>query len=262
MDTTGEPSLTYLIKKSVVLEIGGEQIGVIGYTTSLAPMLTNTGKLQFEDEVEAVQREVNRLTADGVNKIIAVGHSGYGVDLDIAAKVTGVDVIVGGHSSSFLYTGTPPTNDIPVGLYPTIVQSDIDPAHTTLVVTAYMHGKYLGFLQVEFDEEGTIRHFNGNPILLDSKIKEDKDALIEISKWRKGVNNYLPNIVGESFVLLKGVFNYCEDKECGLGNLVADAMVWKSMVNQGSRGWSDVGVAMINGGAIRSSLNTGTLVLN
>lgn len=68
--------------------------------------------------------------------------------------------------------GTPPTNDIPVGLYPTIVQSDIDPAHTTLVVTAYMHGKYLGFLQVEFDEEGTIRHFNGNPILLDSKIKE------------------------------------------------------------------------------------------
>lgn len=63
--------------------------------------------------------------------------------------------------------------------------------------------------------------------------------------------------MGESFVLLKGVFNYCEDKECGLGNLVADAMVWKSMVNQGSRGWSDVGVAMINGGAIRSSLNTG-----
>lgn len=44
MDTTGEPSLTYLIKKSVVLEIGGEQIGVIGYTTSLAPMLTNTGE--------------------------------------------------------------------------------------------------------------------------------------------------------------------------------------------------------------------------
>lgn len=41
----------------------------------------------------------------GVNKIIALGHSGFTVDKDIARKVRGVDVVVGGHTNTFLYTG-------------------------------------------------------------------------------------------------------------------------------------------------------------
>lgn len=35
---------------------------------------------------------------------------------------------------------------IPVGLYPTILQSDMPSAFTTLVYTAYMHDEYSGFL--------------------------------------------------------------------------------------------------------------------
>lgn len=41
----------------------------------------------------------------GVNKIIALGHSGFTVDKNIAQKVKGVDVVVGGHTNTFLYTG-------------------------------------------------------------------------------------------------------------------------------------------------------------
>lgn len=63
--------------------------------------------------------------------------------------------------------------------------------------------------------------------------------------------------MGESYVLLGGAFNNCEDKECGLGNLVTDAMLWRVMENQGSRGWSDVGIVLMNSGGIRSSLNRG-----
>lgn len=40
-----------------------------------------------------------------MTKIIALGHSGFEMDKLIAQKVKGVDVVVGGHSNTFLYTG-------------------------------------------------------------------------------------------------------------------------------------------------------------
>lgn len=62
--------------------------------------------LKFEDEVEALQDQVNQLEKLGVNKIIALGHSGFEVDKDIAKRVRGIDVVIGGHTNTFLYTGT------------------------------------------------------------------------------------------------------------------------------------------------------------
>lgn len=59
----------------------------------------------FEDEITALQIQVDKLTTLGVNKIIALGHSGFTVDKSIAQKVRGVDVVVGGHTNTFLYTG-------------------------------------------------------------------------------------------------------------------------------------------------------------
>ena len=59
----------------------------------------------FHEEVAAVQAEVDELIGQGINKIIALGHSGIIKDQEIAAKVRGVDLVVGGHSSTFLYTG-------------------------------------------------------------------------------------------------------------------------------------------------------------
>lgn len=57
------------------------------------------------DEVEALQVQVDKLETLGYNKIIALGHSGFDVDQDIAKRVRGVDVVVGGHTNTFLYTG-------------------------------------------------------------------------------------------------------------------------------------------------------------
>lgn len=70
------------------------------------PVLSPAGPhLRFEDEVTAVQRQVDKLQTLGVEKIIALGHSGFTVDQMIARKVRGVDVVIGGHSNTFLYTG-------------------------------------------------------------------------------------------------------------------------------------------------------------
>lgn len=61
--------------------------------------------LQFEDEVTSLQPHVDKLRTLGVDKIIALGHSGFTMDKEIAKKVRGVDVVIGGHSNTFLYTG-------------------------------------------------------------------------------------------------------------------------------------------------------------
>lgn len=54
----------------------------------------------------SLQVEVDKLHTLGYNKIIALGHSGFVVDQLIAKRVRGIDVVIGGHTNTFLYTGT------------------------------------------------------------------------------------------------------------------------------------------------------------
>ena len=82
-------------------------------TVNAWPHLTNnqiksflTGPtVSFMDEIESIQAEVNNLKQQGINKIIAVGHAGYVKDQEIARRVDGLDIVVGGHTDTFLYTG-------------------------------------------------------------------------------------------------------------------------------------------------------------
>lgn len=70
--------------------------------------MTAGAHLKFEDEVTSLQLQVNKLQTLGVKKIIALGHSGFTVDQDVAKKVRGVDVVIGGHTNTFLFTGEAP----------------------------------------------------------------------------------------------------------------------------------------------------------
>lgn len=76
--------------------------------------------------------------------IIALGHSGYVVDQEIARSCPLVDVVVGGHSHSFL--GEHPDAEVSEGPYPTIVtQSN---GKEVPVVQAYAFTKYIGALRL------------------------------------------------------------------------------------------------------------------
>ena len=44
--------------------------------------------IRFTDPVAAVQREVDQLTQRGVDKIIVLSHSGYGVGQRVAANIS------------------------------------------------------------------------------------------------------------------------------------------------------------------------------
>jgi hypothetical protein len=59
-------------------------------------------KITFPTSVRA---EAQRLQAEGVNILIALGHSGYDLDQKLAEEVEEIDLVVGGHSHTFLWTG-------------------------------------------------------------------------------------------------------------------------------------------------------------
>ena len=61
--------------------------------------------IKFVDEVTSIQQEVKKLKQQNINKFIALGHSGIDVDIKIAREVPDIDVVIGGHSNTFMYTG-------------------------------------------------------------------------------------------------------------------------------------------------------------
>ncbi|XP_067675672.1 snake venom 5'-nucleotidase-like [Haliotis asinina] len=260
IDASREPFVNQTLVKHTVLTVGGERIGVVGYTTTESPFISSPGpNLRFEDEVAAVQREVNILTSQGINKIIAVGHSGFDIDQRIAAEVTNLDVVVGGHTNTFLYTGKHPSNEKPVGEYPHVVTQS--GGAKVLVVQDYAYGKYLGDLQVTFDPEGVITSWGGNPILLDNNTAQDEMTLELMQPYKDGVANESGTVVARSQVLLEGDRTFCRVEECNLGNLIADGMVHQNLKHSDSMEWNHVAIAFMNGGGIRASIQKGDVTI-
>ena len=77
------------------------------------------------------------------------------------------------HKLLHLSLGTPPSNQKPYGEYPLVFQGESGDS-PVCVATAYAYGKYLGRLDVTFDEEGRVTNYGGNPILLDKTVEQGK----------------------------------------------------------------------------------------
>uniref|UniRef100_A0A8C2PWI9 5'-nucleotidase n=1 Tax=Cyprinus carpio TaxID=7962 RepID=A0A8C2PWI9_CYPCA len=253
-DQTIAPRISGYYLPYKIFTVNSEKVGVVGYTSVETPALSLPGPhLQFEDEVAALQSQVDKLITLGVNKIIALGHSGFKVDQNIAKKVRGVDVVIGGHTNTFLYTGTPPSTEVPAGPYPFMVQSD--DGRQVPVVQAYAFGKYLGYLRVTFDSNGNVVKSSGNPILLDNSTAPDPVIQAEVDAWRKNLANYSAQHVGQTLVYLNGTFEECRFRECNLGNLICDAMVHNNIKYADEIQWNHVSSCILNGGAIRSPID-------
>ncbi|XP_078133383.1 snake venom 5'-nucleotidase-like [Sander vitreus] len=237
-----------------VLNVGSEKVAVVGYTTAETPFLSMPGQhLKFEDEVKALQVQVDKLKTLGYNKIIALGHSGFDVDRDIAKRVRGIDVVIGGHTNTFLYTGNHPSTEVPAGPYPFMVKSN--DGRNVPVVQAFAFGKYLGYLKLTFDEAGNVVKAVGNPILMDSSIPQDQDVLADIEKWKKDLAQYSSQYVGQTLVYLNGTFEECRFRECNLGNLICDAMIYHNIKHSSELQWNHVGICVLNSGSVRTAIN-------
>lgn len=179
LNITGEPKLQGLIEKSIIQTYDGYDVAYIGYVLPSTAYLSKPGPtIIFNDEIQTLKSEVEKLKRRGINKIIALGHSGYQRDLEIAKAIPDIDIIVGGHSNTFLWPGTinknasPPSIEEPVAPYPTIVSQPSN--RKTFIVQAYAFSKYLGLLDVTFDDHGDIIDFSGQPLLMSEDISQGK----------------------------------------------------------------------------------------
>ncbi|NIZ07898.1 bifunctional UDP-sugar hydrolase/5'-nucleotidase [Pseudooceanicola sp. HF7] len=242
-DVSGEPMLADAIQKSTILEVGGEKIGLIGLTTEDTPEISSPGpNVKFTDSITAVQGEVDKLTAEGVTKIVVLSHSGYGVDQAVASGTTGVDVIVGGHTNTLL-------GDMEgaEGPYPTMVNG-------VAIVSAYAYGKFLGELNVTFDDEGNILEAAGAPIIMDAAVTEDSATLDRIAEAAAPLDEIRNKVIGETAEAIDGERTSCRAMECSMGNLVTDAMLDR-VADQG------VTLAITNGGGLRASIDAGEVTM-
>ncbi len=243
-DFSGEALLADKLLKSTVIERGGEKIGLIGLTPQDTDELASPGpNITFTDPSEAVQGEVDKLTAMGVNKIIVLSHSGYGVDQVVAANTTGVDVIVGGHSNTLLSN----TSDRAEGPYPTMVGG-------TAIVSAYAYGKFLGELNVTFNDAGEVVEAAGEPIIMDAAVAEDDATKARIAEAAAPLDEIRKRVVAETADVLDGERDSCRAAECSMGNLIADAMLDR-VKDQG------VVIAIQNSGGIRASIDSGEVTM-
>jgi 5'-nucleotidase/UDP-sugar diphosphatase len=162
VDIQAEPELQGVkIQPYTVRKLGGEEVGVIGLSTVETPYISSPGKnIVFLDAVISVQRAVSELASRGIDKIILLSHQGYSEDLTLAPQVSGIDVIVGGHSHTLLGDFAR-IGLASAGPYPT--QARGQDGGMVLVVAANEWGKILGDLEVTFDPKGAIQSWRPAP---------------------------------------------------------------------------------------------------
>lgn len=221
LDDSLEPSLHGKYTKSTVLIRDGREIGVVGVTTR--ERTGDWGNIEILPEIKHVRVEVDKLTSQGIKIIVVLSHCGLLVDLEMARIGGKIDIIVGGHSHSFLYTGSDHKGpDTPVGEYPTIVKQD--DGRTVLIVQASAFTKYLGNITLFFNDDGEVEKFDGSPIFLSHDIPQDEEIVEKLRPWKAEVDKFQNRKIGKIRFPLDNAD--CDRKECTMGDFLTDMMVY------------------------------------
>ena len=237
LDLSAEPLLSDRVQDHLVLNVGGEKIGIISALATDTVDTSSPGdNVIFQDEIEALTADVAALEGMGVNKIIALTHVGLPKDLEIAAAVAGIDAIIGGHSHSNMGDA-----------YPMMVDG-------TAVAQAYAYSKFIGNLTLTFDDAGNLTDASGTPLLLDASIAPDADMAARIAEMGAPIEEMKTRIVASASAAIEGDRSVCRVMECEMGNLVADAMLDR-VADQGFE------IAIQNGGGLRASISAGDVTM-
>jgi sulfur-oxidizing protein SoxB len=132
-----DPASGRVFKPSIIKEIGGYRVAVIGQAFPYVPIahpkrFTPDWKFGIRDE--ELQKLVDGHRGnDKVDAVVLLSHNGMDVDLKLASRVTGIDVILGGHTHDAIPQPITVTNA----------------GGVTLVTNAGSNGKFLAVLDLE-----------------------------------------------------------------------------------------------------------------
>jgi 2',3'-cyclic-nucleotide 2'-phosphodiesterase (5'-nucleotidase family) len=268
------------ITASVVFDVDGEKVGVVGATTPWLKTISSPGNVGITPapfggtptsaELDALAAEIQSdvdalITANpGLNKVILLAHmQQLNIEQALAERLHHVDIIAAGGSNTRLFDsndqGRP--GDSSQGMYP-IIKTDAD-GKPVAVVNTDGNYKYLGRLVLDFDASGTIIPASYNPAIsgayrtdaaglaavdgeafIDARVQEVADNLREVIIAQES------EWFGISDVFLNGNRNPgVRSEETNLGNLTADANLTYARTIDPS-----VMVSLKNGGGIRNSI--------
>ena len=260
--------------------IDEEEVAIFGLSIDKMMDIANVDPdTPFVNATETAINTVKAIRATGINKIILLSHLGYQGDKELAKAMTGISLIVGGHThvlqGDFSNIGLKKEPD-----YGEFIND-------TYIVQAGCHAQALGHCAIDFDEDGIVSSFSGiNELLIGRRLCNDKTLLsTDDSEVATKAKDYLSDLnhvvvckkdpVLQSLLLDKYIPRVRKlqstiiatlpqnlrhiripDTEGGsqLVPLVAESFVYK-MKKLGHQ----VDFAIHNAGGIRSSLNQGDI---
>jgi S-sulfosulfanyl-L-cysteine sulfohydrolase len=132
-----DPASRRVFKPAMIRELGGYRVAIIGQAFPYVPIAHPkrfTPDWTFGIREEELQKLVDGLRGnDKVDAVILLSHNGMDVDLKLASRITGIDIVLGGHTHDAVPQPIAVRNANGV----------------TLVTNAGSNGKFLGVLDLE-----------------------------------------------------------------------------------------------------------------
>lgn len=286
MDVSKEPLLAGKIKPYVIVEFDGQKVGIIGLIIPDTAFLSYPGKnVAFLSPEESARRYITELNNLGINKIVILSHLGYEPDVTLAKTVPGIDIIVGGHTATFM--GGQEFEQIglkPEMPYPTEVAGP--DGGKVLIVHAWEYNQLLGQIALDFDEKGTVTGYKGQPFIFSTNGFKIEDAWgwshlcpcrPEYSQIMEAVANnpgfklywnspemdsilqpYINQVSGElNTVVAVADENLLRGTNKGPGPIIADAFLWSAC-----KANPEVQFAIYDTYNIRSDIYKGNVMTN
>jgi 2',3'-cyclic-nucleotide 2'-phosphodiesterase (5'-nucleotidase family) len=210
------------IQDYITLDVDGKKVVIFGLTNPRIyryELPTNIPGLTFYPAVDTAMEfmpELLSLEPDLLVGLTHVGYQPYGGEFDsdelIAQSVAGFDVLIGGHSHTYLN--------------PAVIVADPDNnPNGTLVAHARRYAGYLGKVNVGWiDGEIVLRE---GYLIPTSEATPDPALEAYLTPFEAEINAYNNTVIGESLVDIDGSQAYTE--ETNSANLQADSAVWELM---------------------------------
>jgi 2',3'-cyclic-nucleotide 2'-phosphodiesterase (5'-nucleotidase family) len=223
------------VKPYIIATRKNLKIAIIGLTTPEVLYVTRYSaekRIAVHRPEDILPRLIEEAKDKGATVIVVLSHLGLNADKDLAAKVSGIHIIVGGHSH------TPVETPIVVG--------------NTIIVQAGYNGLYLGILKVTLDQRTgeIIQHTAANEIkkvMAGKDRAHDEEAARIVQTYNSQIQKEFARVVAETSVDL---IRY-HQRESNVGNLISDAI----------RESTNADVAFMNSGGIRSNIPRGKITM-
>ncbi len=246
-------ALQGMLKPYTLVEKGGRVYAIVGLTTHTVPTSSSPCKdMQFLPPAEGLTIAMEALKQDYAqyDTLILLTHIGYEEDIALAQESSGVSLIVGGHSHTFLASQTTGAYE-PKGPYPTLTTNT--EGKPVLVVTAMNGMQFVGNLNIRFSPEGLPEKIQGAPLFLDVAWPDNAAMKAIVTDMIQKVQHYTKDVVGKlESEGLPNAPDSCFSTDCLTGMLIADAFL-EYGEPYGAQ------IAFVNAGGIRNPLPQGNV---